>query len=341
MLFRSPRVPHRRHPAVAPHPARGAPHHRAVVDVSTIGVVVCTHRRERLPLLRAAIASLHAQTRPPERIAVVVDGDIDLEAEVRAALPGVEVRGLGRNRGVSVARTVGAGDLDTDLVAFLDDDATAHPDWLEVLEGVLADPEVLGAGGRSDAVFDAPRPRWLPEEFLWTLGCSYRGQPQERAVVRNVYGGCALLRRDLFVELGGYDPTIGHHGDVAGGGEEAEFCLRATAATGGSFAYEPATGIDHRVPGERLTWSYFLRRCREEGAMKARLALAPRAVPGSLGPERSFALRLPVVALRYLLVPGPVSGRRAGGAVVLGAGAVLVGLATELITRRLRTRRTR
>ncbi|GAA4121693.1 glycosyltransferase family 2 protein [Nocardioides fonticola] len=314
-------------------------------------MVVCTHRAERLPELLEAVASLRRQQLPPTSVLVVVDEGPDLERQVRSALadlatdadpaaddadaatdaagPPVRVLGLGRNRGVSIARTEGARALDTDLVAFLDDDAVAHPDWLAVLADVLVDSAVLGAGGRSDAVFLAPRPRWLPEEFLWTVGCSYRGQPRTRARVRNVYGGCALLRREVFVDLGGFHPEIGHRDGFSGGGEEAEFCLRASAATGGVFAYEPATGIDHRVPGWRLTWRYYLGRCVAEGRMKARLA---RLGPGStLGPERSFAVRLPVAIVRYLLAPPAGVGRSAAFGVVAGGLAVTVGMMLDAV----------
>lgn len=302
------------------------------MDVSaapTVGVVVCTHRADRLPSLLDAVVSLEEQTRRADRVIVVVDGDRALERIVRTALgksaaASVEVLGLGSNQGVSVARTHGATALDTDLVGFLDDDAVAHSDWLEVLVAALDDDALLGVGGRSEAIFTGPRPRWLPEEFLWTVGASYRGQPQTRARVRNVFGGCAVLRRDVFVELGGYDPAIGHRAGFSGGGEEADYCLRASAATGGTFAYEPATGIDHLVPPGRLTWRYFLSRCLAEGRMKAYLAGARDT--GALSPERSFAVRLPLAAVRYLVRPPEETGRRAALGVVAGAGAVVLGL---------------
>lgn len=286
----------------------------------SLGVLVCTHAEERLDQLVSALHSIARQTRRADEVLVVVDGTEELAERVRAAVPDVKVLGLGRNHGVSVARTRGAAALGTDLVVFLDDDAEAEPGWLERLLEPLADPTVLGSSGRSVARFLGRRPRWLADEFLWVVGCSYRGMPTERARVRNFFGGCALVRRETFLEVGGFDPEVGHHGTVVGGGEEADFCLRAAAATGGTFAFEPAAVIHHRVPTARLTWGYYLTRCYGEGRMKARMAR--RQAAGALGPETAFARRMPLAVLTALGTGHP---SRALG-LVAGCAAVAAGL---------------
>lgn len=298
-----------------------------VLPALTAAVVVCTHRLERLPMLRAALASLQGQRRAPAEVLVVVDGDDRLRDAVAAALGSDQrVLGMGANRGVSAARNAGAAAVTADVVAFLDDDATAEPDWLEVLLVALeGDPDALGASGRSVARFAGPRPGWLPEEFLWTVGCSYRGQPETSTVVRNLFGGCAAIRRRPFLDLGGYALDAGHRGDQVGGGEEAEFCLRAKRATGAHFRYEPGASIVHEVPTARLTLRYLVVRCYGEGRAKARVA---GRVPGALEAERGFARGLPLVALRALVTPGQQA--RALG-VLVGALAVLAGLSRERI----------
>lgn len=316
-------------PDAADHPA----------PVPSIGVLVCTHAPERLDQVARAVLSLDDQTRVPDEVHVLVDGTEDLATLVRASVPavlpgtGVAVRvsALGRNRGVSVARTTGAERMGTDLVAFLDDDAEADPGWLAALAVPLEDPRVIASSGWSEAAWIGQRPAWLPDEFLWTVGCSYAGMPTEPTRVRNVYGGCAAVRRQLFLDLGGYDPDLGHGAGRSGGGEEADFGLRAAAATGGEFAFEPSAVIRHRVPADRLTWRYYLERCRSEGELKAQMAA--RAAAGSLGPEIGFARALPGAVARALLRPG----RRAEAlGLVLGAVAVITGLVTGTVRARLR-----
>ena len=37
-------------------------------------------------------------------------------------------------------------------------------------------------------------PRWLPEEFYWVVGCSYRGLPESVGPVRNPIGASMSMR---------------------------------------------------------------------------------------------------------------------------------------------------
>lgn len=292
----------------------------------TVGVLVCTHHASRIPMLGEAVASLRAQSRTPDALLVMVDGEAALAEEVRTALPDVDVACTGRNQGVSYARTEGARRMRTDWVVFMDDDALAEPDWLEQLTSPLGEPDVLGASGRSLPLFDAPRPAWLPDEYLWAFGCSFRGLPDTTTRVRNFFGGAAAVRREVFLDLGGYSTELGHAGRFVGGGEEALFCQRATQATGGTFVFVPAAAQRHHLPPDRLTWRYLTRRCFGEGVMKRRLQ---RLLPGdeTLGDERAFALRLPGQALGHVLHGRPL---RAVG-IVVATLAVLAGLAYESV----------
>jgi len=293
--------------------------------VITTGVVICTHLDERLEQLAQAVESVENQTRKPDEVIVVVDGTADLLAKVEARLPGRRVLGMGHNQGLSHARNQAVAALSAELIFFLDDDAVAGPDWIEQLVDAVG-PDVLGASGRSDPIWIGPRPAWLPDEFLWIVGCSYKGQPVTRHPVRNVYGGCCALRRILFTELGGYDESLGKGTQAAGGGEEAQLCLRAhTQWPEAQFVHDPTAFIQHRVPGDRLTWTYALRRSYGEGVVKARMA---KRQHGALAPERSFATALPR-ALGNALAAGArgdaAALRRAGGLVALST-AVLSGM---------------
>lgn len=294
--------------------------------MTTTAVVICTHLESRLEQLKAAVASVESQTRPPDEIIVAVDGTPDLEHVVRQALPHIRVIGMGYNQGLSHARNSAVAAVEARVILFLDDDAVAEPEWVERLSDAVAAP-VLGASGRSEPLWVGARPAWLPDEFLWIIGCSYKGQPNIRQEVRNVYGGCCALRRELFTELGGYDEGLGKGSGPEGGGEEAELCLRARERwPDARFVHEPGASIRHRVPADRLTWSYGIKRAFGEGVVKARLA---KGSSRALSPERSFASALPA-AVGFELVQG-LRGRRGSFSRVLGlvglSAAVLAGLA--------------
>lgn len=280
----------------------------------TVSVIICAHLEERFPNLLDAMRSVDRQTRRPDELVVVIDANASLARRIRPVANGACVVELAQPSGLAAARNAGVAACSSEIVMFLDDDAIAHPEWVERLTATIDDPRVLGASGHSAPIWGAERPAWLSDEFLWTLGCSYAGQPRQRVQVRNVYGGCCCLRRSLFTELGGYDVRLGRSHASHGGGEEAELCVRAQRRWPGShFEYEPLAQIDHLVPVARLRLRYVLRRSYDEGKMKATVAWLH---PGALSPEVSFARTLPRAFARCV---GSVLAFERGGVARAGA----------------------
>jgi glycosyltransferase involved in cell wall biosynthesis len=294
---------------------------------SSVAVVICAYLDERRDLLDLALASLESQTRRADEVVVVIDGNEALSRHVRARDGDLRVIDLEVRSGLSTARNAGVAACSSEVVLFLDDDAEADPQWVERLTDVIEQPGVLGASGHSQPVWDGRPARWLPEEFFWMVGASYRGQPQRRVPVRNVYGGCCGLRREIFTTIGGYNANLGMAPGVHGGGEEAELCLRAkTHWPEGEFYYEPAAKILHHVDDHRARLSYLLTRAYGEGRMKASVA---SICTDALGPERAFAAALPRSMVRNLFVGlfGDVGALRQAVMIPVFSVAVLMGLA--------------
>lgn len=250
----------------------------------TISVVVCTYTEDRWNRMVAAVASASAQTASPLETIVVVDHNPELLDRVRAelgdvvAVPNAGARGLsdGRNTGVATARG--------SVVAFLDDDAEAAPDWLANLAAHFERPEVIGVGGTVVAAWPDGRPSWFPDEFDWVVGCSYRGLPRTAAPVRNLIGANMSFRRSVFEAVGGFDSRLGRVARLPAGCEETEFCVRARRDNPtGVILYDPGAVVVHHIEATRTSREYFRARCYNEGiskAMVARLAggVAPLSV---------------------------------------------------------------
>jgi GT2 family glycosyltransferase len=301
---------------------------------AVVSVVVCTHLESRYDQLLACLSSLAQQTHRPSEVVVVVDGCEEVSARLARRSGPEAVVTLPVNRGLSTARNIGVSQVSTRWVAFLDDDAVAEPTWLEHLVRVCEERGTAGASGWSEPVFPAGvTPRWFPEELLWTVGCSYRGLPTRTGLVRNVFGGCALLLRELFDVVGGFDATLGRQATGFGGGEEADFCLRASAADqSATFAHVPDAVIRHRVPGERARVRYVLARCHSDGASKGRIARSSRS---ALGSERAFVTSVPAGALRHLRAGRP----DAAAVLLLGVAAAAAGYLRARVTPRRPVRR--
>jgi glycosyltransferase involved in cell wall biosynthesis len=288
-------------------------------------VVICAYTQDRWSDLSRAIASVQGQSRPALETILVIDHNDALLAHTTAAFTGATVIANGGQRGLSDARNTGLRAARGSVVAFLDDDAAADPDWLARLASTYADESVIGVGGSAEPAWAAGRrPAWFPAEFDWVVGCSYRGMPISASPIRNFLGCNMSFRREAFVIAGEFDTAIGRVGTRPVGCEETEFCIRLAArAPDRRLVYEPAARVVHQVPVARSRWRYFQARCFSEGTSKA-------VVSELTGSQSALATEW-----RYTLVTLPSGVARNLAALVLRrdlagpvrAGAIVAGLA--------------
>jgi len=234
-----------------------------------VSAVVCAYRLDRLDDIEEAVQSLSGQTLAPRELIVVTDQVDGLENALRQRLPSnVQVIKNWRGHGLSHARNTGIFAASSQLVAFLDDDAIATPEWLECLLDGFTDAPIVAAGGRAVPLWKGSgiRPWWFPEELDWVVGCAYTGLGSSRRYIRNVAGSNMCLRKRVLEEVGGFDARVG--GSI--GGDDTEICLKILAANETyRIVYEPQAVVYHKVPVTRQTLQYLLYFSSIQGAGKA------------------------------------------------------------------------
>jgi GT2 family glycosyltransferase len=298
--------------------------------VTDLAVVICTYSEKRWTDLVQAVESVQRQTRPARDLIIVVDHNPGLLTRVRREFPRLTTVENWQPAGLSGARNSGLASTGASAIAFLDDDASAAPDWLERLEGGYEDARVLGVGGAVEPVWRAGRPAWFPREFDWVVGCSYQGLPDSAGDVRNLLGANMSFRREVFERVGGFQIGIGRIGSVPVGCEETELCIRARQAwPERTFLYDPQARVFHHVPASRGTWRYYRSRCYAEGRSKALVSQLVGRTDG-LASERRHALRtLPRAVTRDLAgaaLRRDLSGLGRAGAILAGLGFATAGL---------------
>lgn len=215
-----------------------------VVFSMFISIVIIT--RNRPQMMRDCLAHLKQQTRLPDEI-IVVDSSTGEETQavldeypesVRLRIPD------GRNN-MPQARNLGIAHACGEIVAFLDDDSMARPDWLRCLLEPYADPAVGGVGGRViDALEQArvrpddPRIGVLQHDCRMTTNFILDpGRPVEVDHVR----GCNMSFRRVALEgSGGFD--LRYIGSNVG--EDADLCLRIKKM-GWKLVFQPVAIVDH------------------------------------------------------------------------------------------------
>jgi glycosyltransferase involved in cell wall biosynthesis len=303
-------------------------------------VVICAYTEERWHQVLAAVDSIRQQSLACHEIVLVVDHNPDLFSRLATALPDVTLVQNRQAPGLSGARNTGVAHTQGDVVAFLDDDAVAEPDWLKFLADSYADAVVAGVGGLVLPRWETRRPSWFPKEFDWVVGCSYVGMPYTRAPVRNLMGSAASFRREVFDGLGGFRSGLGRTADGRPlGCEETEFCIRLRQRDPKAvLLFDNRAVAWHLVPAARCRPSYFRSRCFAEGLSKAMVTVSVGAGDG-LSAERRYTTRtLPRGMVRGVadLLRGDPAGISRAGAIVTGLTATAAGYTVGSLRERTR-----
>lgn len=200
----------------------------------SVSVVVCAYNAEET--LGECLESLRELDYPDYEILVVDDGSTDGTAAVAGEYPARIVSG-GR-LGLSGARNLGMDHASGDIVAYIDADAWADPDWLAYLALGLEAPDAAGAGG----------PNVVPPDDPPVAQCVARspGRPvhvlldNQRA--EHVPGCNMAFWRERLQEISGFEPVYHAAGD------DADVCWKLQDR-GYGVRFHPAALVWHRHRG--------------------------------------------------------------------------------------------
>jgi glucosyl-dolichyl phosphate glucuronosyltransferase len=304
----------------------------------TTSVVVCAYTHDRWALLSSAVRAAALQVHRPAELLLVVDHNDELAERARRELAdlGLIVVANRYRRGLSGARNTGVEAATGDVVAFLDDDAVPEAGWLGALVAPFADPAVVATGGVARPAWSQGRPGWFPREFDWVVGCSYRGQPQGVADIRNPLGCNMAFRRAALAGVDGFRDDVGRVGGRPLGCEETELCIRLRQATPAArIVSVPSAVVDHFVTPDRHRFTYFRQRCYAEGISKAVVTDTVGTGDG-LSSERAYVTRaLPsglVDGLRSSVADRTLDGAARSAAIVAGLGFTVAGYLRGRVT---------
>jgi GT2 family glycosyltransferase len=200
---------------------------------SGISVVIPTRNGART--LAACLESLRAASFPPAEIIVVDDASTDATGDIARRFD-CRVLCAAENIGAARAKNRGAATATGDILFFTDDDILVSRDALARLAENFDDARVAGVVGLLD--------RKIPfDDFasnfknLW-MRFTYERMP--RARIGLFYTSVAAIRREIFLQLGGFDENY-RGASIA---EDTEFGQRAWAA-GHNIVLDPRVRVTH------------------------------------------------------------------------------------------------
>ncbi len=225
-----------------------------------VSVVVCCYNGE--PTLDQCLQSLTELDYPSFEVIVVDDGSRDRTYEIAGKYPTVR-RIQVPNGGLSRARNLGIEAARGEVVAFIDSDAYADPDWLYYVVSAMDEHGAAAVGG----------PNLSPLQDGFTAQCvdESPGNPtcvlvdNERA--EHIPGCNMAFRKDAFKAVGLFD--VEHRA----AGDDVDLCWRLLVANK-QIVYHPSAVVWHH---RRPTVRTYLRQQAGYGFAEAHLQ---RRYPG-------------------------------------------------------------
>ncbi len=271
----------------------------------TLTIIICTNNR--YALLEKAVASALAQTYPRTNI-LVVDNSPDKKraeafADRYAHLPHVRFV-FDDIQNLSHARNVGISLAESDIVAFLDDDAVAESYWATALVGVFAAGagSVGCVGGPVRPIWPGLAPTWLTPFLATYLSILDLGDTQRELCPGEWLAGCNIaFDRLALLEVGGFRQELGRTGNQFSlMSNEEGAAWQSLKKRGMKIVYAPKAIVSHHIKEERLSSQWLSRRVIWQGVSD--VISDPEYSKYVTGAGTTFAIlrALLIIALRRL-----------------------------------------
>ena len=205
-----------------------------------ISVLVCSHNGSST--IRDTMESLLVLDYPNYEVIVVNDGSTDNLAEIVAEYPFRLINTV--NNGLSTARNIAMINAVGEIVAYIDDDAYPDPQWLRYLAYAYHTSSHSAIGGPNIAPDD--------DGNIATCVANAPGGPVHVLIndeVAEHIPGCNMsFKRDVLLEIGGFDPVYRSAGD------DVDICWRIQH-TGRTIGFHPAALVwHHRRNSVKTYW---------------------------------------------------------------------------------------
>ena len=277
-----------------------------------ITVVLCTYNR--CQSLKTALNSAAGLALPESVEWEILVVDNNSNDQTRMIVEDFCNRYPGRFRyllepqqGKSHALNSGIREARGNVLAFMDDDVTVHPNWLQNLTACLQDGAWVGAGGRIITEWNCSPPRWLAPESRHAAGPLVAFHPSMEAGQLNEapIGTNMAFRKEMFEKYGIFRTDLGPRPNSEIRNEDTEFGERLLSA-GERLRYEPSALVYHPVPENRINREYFLAWWLHKGEANVRQFGVRPGTKFYVGGVPLYLLRrLAVWTLKWLVSANP------------------------------------
>jgi GT2 family glycosyltransferase len=206
-----------------------------------VSVVVALYNAART--LDECLLSLYRLNYPNYEVIVVNDGSTDESADIIDRYPFRKIT-TSKNQGISAGRNHGMKAATGEIVAYIDSDAMADPDWLYFLVATFLESDFDAVGG----------PNFVPKDDDWIAKCVYRspGGPTQVMLddksAEHIPGCNMAFRKRALEAIGGFDHIFTTAAD------DVDVCWRLIEKNC-RIGFSPSAVVWHRRrPSVRAYW---------------------------------------------------------------------------------------
>lgn len=278
-----------------------------------ISAIICTHNRAEY--LTKAIQSLVDQRTPKDKYEIIIVDNRSTDSTKQKVEKFSNVKNIKYlyepTLGLSYARDTGWRNASGKYIAYLDDDAIASPVWLDkildVFETITPKPGCVG--GKTEPIWEAPRPKWLSDELAtgltiidWSDTPHFLLDLSQKWLV----GANIAFPADVLKRVGGFTSGLDRAGkNLLSGGDV--FLENQILKAGYSCFYHPEIVVSHHIPRSRLEKRWFIRRYYWQGISDAAMQLLEESPSKArrtyLAISKSLSLLMSPTKLRNLMLP--------------------------------------
>jgi cellulose synthase/poly-beta-1,6-N-acetylglucosamine synthase-like glycosyltransferase len=198
--------------------------------------IIIIDYKENNPYLVECLESIQKQSFKNYEIILVTDYKNNL------IYPKLTKKHYGKYVGPAEKRDDGAKMAKGEVLAFIDDDAYPHKDWLKNLVKNFEDKNIVGVGGPgvtpSNVSILEEASGWASATPFGSGTYLYRFLPRKKRFVEDYPSMNLAVRRKEFLEVGGYDSNYWP-------GEDTKLCLDLVSKTNKKIIYDPKVLVYH------------------------------------------------------------------------------------------------
>ena len=232
-----------------------------------LSIIICTYNRAQF--LPEALNSLKEQTLDKSRFEVILinnnstDATEAISKKFEKHTPEINFQyHIESSQGLSFARNKGIEVAQGNIIAFIDDDAIAEPDYAEnILKTIEGNPEFTGFGGKVIPIYpDGKEPAWMSKYIQGVVSKVDYGEKTGPFDKKKYPVGCNMIfRREVFDELGAFNVNLKYRSDD-------KYIFLKLRNHNKKILYTPSVVVHHNIDASRLTHEFIVKLCIQIGA---------------------------------------------------------------------------